>query len=169
VPKFSESHPLPFKAIHILMIVAFMWLYAWALGWFVPKPTYEDYNIKYTRISRIIIWGLWSFVFKSMRKVSMNILHLHIFSVYSVELELHVRKCLNLTPMLGFTRLDLSSLEALKVFRVVVIWIELLSLAWPALGLGSCYVTAFTPVSPCHCLSLWLLFPVSVENRDLGW
>jgi hypothetical protein len=38
------------------------------------------------------------------------------FSVYSVELELHVRKCLNRTPILGFTRLDLSSLEAIEVF-----------------------------------------------------
>jgi hypothetical protein len=38
------------------------------------------------------------------------------FSIYFVELELHVRKCLNLAHMLGFTRLDLSSLEALEVF-----------------------------------------------------
>jgi hypothetical protein len=38
------------------------------------------------------------------------------FSIYSIELELHVRKCLNLAPILGFTRLDLSSLEALEVF-----------------------------------------------------
>jgi hypothetical protein len=38
------------------------------------------------------------------------------FSVYSVELELHVRKCLNRTSILGFTRLDLSSLDAIEVF-----------------------------------------------------
>jgi hypothetical protein len=47
VPKFSESHPLSLWAIYILMIVAFVWLYTWALGEFVSKPMDKDSKIKY--------------------------------------------------------------------------------------------------------------------------
>jgi hypothetical protein len=67
VPKFLELHPLSLQAIYILMIVAFVWLYAWELGEFVLKLSSEDFKIKYTRISRASIWGLRSFLFKATR------------------------------------------------------------------------------------------------------
>jgi hypothetical protein len=44
VPKFSESHPLSLRAIYILMIIAFVWLYAWALGEIIPRLMNEDFR-----------------------------------------------------------------------------------------------------------------------------
>jgi hypothetical protein len=55
--------------------------------------------------------------------------------------------------MLGFTRIDLPFLEDLRSKWVVIIGLELLSLACPGLGLGS-YVTSFMLMSPL--LLLWL-------------
>jgi hypothetical protein len=44
--------------------------------------------------------------------------------------------------MLGLTRINLPFLEGLRSNWVVVIGLELLSLACPGLGLGSCYVSS---------------------------
>jgi hypothetical protein len=46
--------------------------------------------------------------------------------------------------MLGLTRIDLSNFEKLRSNRVVIIGLELLSLAYPGLGLGSDFVTSVT-------------------------
>jgi hypothetical protein len=40
---------------------------------------------------------------------------------------------------------------------VVIIGLELLSLAFPGLGLGSCYVTSFIHMSPCQCYGYLIL------------
>jgi hypothetical protein len=71
----------------------------------------KTFKIKYTRISRLSVRGLQSFLFKAMRQVSLNILHLYIyFPVYSIAVVLHA--CVNgCAPMIGLTRLDLSFLE----------------------------------------------------------
>jgi hypothetical protein len=58
------------------------------------------------------------------------------------------------------------SLENPIINWVVIIGIELLSLACPGLGLGSEYVHHFIPVSPCH--GYGYLHPTSVENRIWG-
>jgi hypothetical protein len=58
------------------------------------------------------------------------------------------------------------SLENPRSNWVVVIGLELLSLACPSPGLGSEYVHHFTPVSPCH--GYGYLDPTSVENRIWG-
>jgi hypothetical protein len=110
VPKFSKSHPIPLRDIYILLIIAFVWLYAWALGEFILKLSYEHFKMKYTRISRWNIWELRSFHFKAMGQVSLNILHLYNFPAYSVVVVLHacVIEC---TPMIGLTRIDLSFCE----------------------------------------------------------
>jgi hypothetical protein len=57
-------------------------------------------------------------------------------------------------------------LEDHRINWVVVIGLELLSLACPGLGLGSEYVHHFIPVSPCHGYSYLDL--TSVENRIWG-
>jgi hypothetical protein len=66
----------------------------------------------------------------------------------------------------GLTRIDLSFLEIPRSNWVVVIGLELLSLACPGLGLGSDYIHHFIPVSPCH--GYGYLDPTSVENRIWG-
>jgi H+/Cl- antiporter ClcA len=53
VPKFSESHHLSPQAIYILMIVAFLWLYAWAFGEFVLRLMNKNNKTKYMRISKM--------------------------------------------------------------------------------------------------------------------
>jgi hypothetical protein len=63
-------------------------------------------------------------------------------------------------------RIDLSFLENPTSNWVVVIGLELLSLACPSLGLGSEYVHHFIHVSPCH--GYGYLQPTSVENRIWG-
>jgi hypothetical protein len=80
-----------------------------------------------------------------------------IFFIYSIELELHDRKVCFAHLCYGLTRVELSFLGKLRSIWVVVIGIELLCLACPGLGLGRDYVAPFIHVSPCHCLSLWLL------------
>jgi hypothetical protein len=79
VSKFSESHHVCLQDIPVLMIVAFVWFYAWALGKLILKSMYEDFKIKYMRISRPNIWRLRSFLLKATRQVSLNILHLYTF------------------------------------------------------------------------------------------
>jgi hypothetical protein len=64
------------------------------------------------------------------------------------------------------TRIDLSFLENHRSNWVVVIILELLSLACLGSGLGSEYVHHFIPVSPCH--GYGYLDPTSVENRIWG-
>jgi hypothetical protein len=73
----------------------------------LQDEVYEDFKRKYTRT---LIFSFQS------NKASVLEHFVTKFSIYYVELELHVRKCLNLAPILGFTRLDLSSLENLEVF-----------------------------------------------------
>jgi hypothetical protein len=58
-------------------------------------------------------------------------------------------------PMLGLTRIELSFLENPRSNWVVVIGLELLSLACPGLGLGSGYV-----------LQLHLCNPVIINRWD---
>jgi hypothetical protein len=64
------------------------------------------------------------------------------------------------------TRIDLSFLENPRSNWVVIIGLELLSLACPSLDLGSEYVHHFIPMSPYH--SYGYLDPTSVENRIWG-
>jgi hypothetical protein len=64
------------------------------------------------------------------------------------------------------TRIDLLFLENLRSNWVVVIGLELLSLACPSLGLGSEYFHLFILVSPCH--GYGYLDPTGVENRICG-
>jgi hypothetical protein len=97
--------------------------------------------------------------------VSLNILHLYNFPIYSVVVvsHAHVIEC---APMLGFTTIDLSFLKNLRSIWVVVIGLELLSLACPSLDLGSDHVTSFYT---CVTLSvLWLFDSISVENQIWG-
>jgi hypothetical protein len=54
-------------------------------------------------------------------------------------------------------------LEDLISNWVVVIGLDLLSLACPGLGLGSCYVTSSRLCSPCRYYGYF--DPISVENR----
>jgi hypothetical protein len=90
-------------------------LYARALGDFILGPTFEDFQDQVyedfkTKHMRNLI-----FSFQSNEACVPEQIAPTYFFVYSLELELHVWKCLNLEPMLGFTRLDLSSLEAIEV------------------------------------------------------
>jgi hypothetical protein len=63
--------------------------------------------------------------------------------------------------MLGMTSIDLSSLENLRSIWVVVIGLELLSLACPGLDLGSVMLHYL-----CHpCYYYGYVDPISVENR----
>jgi hypothetical protein len=64
------------------------------------------------------------------------------------------------------TRIDLSFLENPRSNWVVIIGLELLSLACPGLDLGSEYVHHFIHVSPYH--GYGYLDPTSVENRIWG-
>jgi hypothetical protein len=120
-PKFSGSHPLSLQTIHILMIVTFVWFYAWALGDLIHSWCMKTSRIKHLKTTRSSvwgflgpsIWGLQSFLFKAMRQVSMNILHLYNFPVYSIVVVLHAH-VIECAPMLGFTRIGLSFLENLR-------------------------------------------------------
>jgi hypothetical protein len=88
-----------------------------------------------------------------------------IFSIYSVELELHDRKVCFALLCKGLTRIDLPFLEDLRSNWVVVIGLDLLSLACPVLGLGSCYVSSSCL---CHPLSLLWFFIVLVWRIGFG-
>jgi hypothetical protein len=58
-------------------------------------------------------------------------------------------------------------LEDLRSNWVVIVGLDLLSLAYPGLGLGSCYVTSsFLCPLPCHYYGYF--DPISVENRIWG-
>jgi hypothetical protein len=97
VPTFLEALPTPVQTIHILMIVAFVWLYAWALGDFVLERTYEGFQSEVYEDSDL-------FFLKQRGKCPWSICTYYI-SVNSVELELHARSKLACTPMLGLTRI----------------------------------------------------------------
>jgi hypothetical protein len=62
--------------------------------------------------------------------------------------------------------LNYRSLENLRSNLVVIIGLELLSLACPSLGLGSEYVHHFVHVSTSH--GYGYLDPTSVENKTWG-
>jgi hypothetical protein len=66
--------------------------------------------------------------------------------------------------MLGLTSIDLSSLENLRSIWVVVIALELLSLACPGLDLGRVITLLFC--HPCCCHDY--VDPISMENRIWG-
>jgi hypothetical protein len=68
--------------------------------------------------------------------------------------------------MLGLTSIDLPFLGNLRSNWVVVIGLELLSLACPGLDLGSCYVTSYYLGHPCYCYDY--VDPISVENGIWG-
>jgi hypothetical protein len=59
------------------------------------------------------------------------------------------------TSMLDLTRIDLSFLENLISNWLVVIGLELLSLAWPSLGLGSDYVIIYAYVTLSLFMVIW--------------
>jgi hypothetical protein len=66
--------------------------------------------------------------------------------------------------MLGLTSIELPFLENLRSHWVVVIGLELLSLACPGLDLGS--VMLHYICHPCYCYGY--VDPISVENRIWG-
>ncbi len=68
--------------------------------------------------------------------------------------------------MLGLTSIDLPFLGNVRSNWVVVIGLELLSLACPDLDLGSCYVASYYLCHPCYCYGY--VDPISVENRIWG-
>jgi hypothetical protein len=68
--------------------------------------------------------------------------------------------------MLGLTSIDSPFHGNLRSNWVVVIGLELLSLACPGLDLGSCYVTSYYLCHPYYCYGY--VDPISVENRIWG-
>jgi hypothetical protein len=72
------------------MIVAFVWLYAWALGEFILKPTHEAYKIKYTRISKMQYTRILIFSIQSNEESVLKYIAPTYSSVNSIELEFHV-------------------------------------------------------------------------------
>jgi hypothetical protein len=89
-----------------------------------------------------------------------------IFSIYSVEVELHDREVCFAHLYYGLTRIDLPFLENLRSNWVVIIGLELLSHACPGLDFGSCYVTSYCLCHPCRYYGYF--DPISVENSILG-
>jgi hypothetical protein len=68
--------------------------------------------------------------------------------------------------MLALTSIDLPFLRNLRSNWVVIIGLELLSLACPGPDLGSCYVISYYLCHPCYCYGY--VDPISVENRIWG-
>jgi hypothetical protein len=68
-------------------------------------------------------------------------------------------------PMLGLTRIELSFLENPKSNWVVVIGLELLSLACPSLGLGSGYVHQ---LNLCHPIIIMVILILLVWRIGFG-
>jgi hypothetical protein len=83
-PKFPESHPLSLWAIYILIIVAFVSLYAWALGEFVLKPMNEDFQDQVYEDFKINYMRLQLFFLKQQGKCPWTYCTYY-FSVYSVD------------------------------------------------------------------------------------
>jgi hypothetical protein len=88
-----------------------------------------------------------------------------IFSIYSVELELHDRKVCFMHLCYCLTRIELSFLENHRSIGVVVIGLELLSLACSGLGLGSYYVFIYAYVTMSL---LWLFIILLVWRIGFG-
>jgi hypothetical protein len=65
--------------------------------------------------------------------------------------------------MIGLTSTDLSSLENLRSIVVVVIGLELLSLACPGLNLGSVIALLFVTL-----VTAMVIDPISMENKIWG-
>jgi hypothetical protein len=133
VPKFSESHPLSLWAIPILMIAAFVWLFAWAL-----RESFWRWRTKTTRSS---IWGFQdqlyedSDLFFSKQQGKCLWTYYTYFLYLLCKLELHDSKVCYAHLWYGWLDLLYPSLIP-QSHRVVIIGSELLSLAWSGLGLG---------------------------------
>jgi hypothetical protein len=89
-----------------------------------------------------------------------------IFFIYSVELELHDRKVYFRTYVRIWLELSYCSLENPRSNWVVVIDLELLSLACPSLGLGSCYVHQLRLYHPVIMMVILIL--LVWKNRIWG-
>jgi hypothetical protein len=76
--------------------------------------TYEDYKIKYTRISEMKYTRIMIFSFQSNEASVLYHIVPTTFSINSVELELHDRKVCFVHLCYGLTRIDLSFLEDLR-------------------------------------------------------
>jgi hypothetical protein len=122
------------------------------------EQVYEDFKMKYMRTP--------IFSFQSNETSVLEHFCAYIFSIYSVEVELHDRNVCFAHLCYGLTRIDLSFLGNLRSNWVVVIGLELLSLACPGLDLGSCYVTSYYVCHPCYCYGY--VDPISVENKIWG-
>jgi hypothetical protein len=122
------------------------------------KQVYEDFKMKYTRTL--------IFSFQSNEATVLDHIVPTTFSINSVELELHDRKVCFAHLCYGLTNTDLSFLENLRSNWVVIIVLDLLSLACLGLGLGSCYVTSSCLCHPCRYYDYF--DPISVENRIWG-
>jgi hypothetical protein len=133
MPKSSESLHLSFCAftIHVCCILIDC---VFAIRWFCSRV------IAVRGISRHSIRGLQSIHLWAMRQVTLNILRLYYFLYLFCRIRTAWHQGLFCAPMLGLTRIELSSLENHRSIRVVIIGLQLLSLACPGLGLGSCYV-----------------------------
>jgi hypothetical protein len=79
------------------MIVAFVCLYALALGEFISKPACEDFQDQVYEDFKANHMRTPIFSFQSNEVRVLEHIAPTYFSVYSVELELHLRKCLNHT------------------------------------------------------------------------
>jgi hypothetical protein len=87
---------------------------------FVSKPMYEDFKTKYTRISRLYMRTLIYYLVSNEASVLEHNAPTY-FSVYSIELELHVGSVCTAHLCCGLTRIDLSFLENIRSNWVVII------------------------------------------------
>jgi hypothetical protein len=87
------------------------------------------------------------------------------FSIYSIELELHDRNVCLVHLCWGLNRIESSFLENHKSIWVVIIGLELLSLACPGLGLGSDYVHH---LCLCHPISVMVILILLVWRIGFG-
>jgi hypothetical protein len=83
-----------------------------------------------------------------------HIAPIFIFSIYSIELELHDRNVCFVHLCYSLTRIELSFLENHRSIWVVIIGLELLGLACPGLGLGSGYVHL---LCLCHPINVMVI------------
>jgi uncharacterized membrane protein len=86
-------------------------------------------------------------------------------STYSIELELHDRKVYLRTYVRILLELNYHSLENPRSNWVVVICLELLSIACPSLGLGRCYVHQ---LCLCHPVMVAVTMILLVWRRGFG-
>jgi hypothetical protein len=92
------------------MIVAFVWLYAWALGEFVLQLTYEDFQDQVyedlkTKHTRTLIFSFQSNEASVLEYIA------PIFSIYSIELEFHDKSVWSVNLCLGWLELFYAFLK----------------------------------------------------------